>query len=172
MALSRWNPWNDLFDLQSQVDQLFQSVSGGSSRQANGGPSEFMNLPVDIRQSDSEFVIEASVPGFKPDEVEVTFDDGVLTLRGQRSERHEEQYGEYVRRERRQSSVYRQIGLPAEVRADEIGATFENGVLRITVPRAQKAQPKRIAVTTGGGAEREQHVIDAAAQQPAAAQQS
>ncbi|MBV8528643.1 MAG: Hsp20/alpha crystallin family protein [Candidatus Dormibacteraeota bacterium] len=171
MALSRWNPWNDLFDLQSQVDQLFQSVTGGGSRQGNGA-SEFMNLPVDVRQSDSEFVIEASVPGFKPDEVEVTFDDGVLTIRGQRTERHEATQGEYVRRERRVSSVYRQIGLPAEVRADEIQASFDNGVLRISVPRAQKAQPKRIAVTTGGGEERQHQVIDAQPEQGNAQSQS
>lgn len=154
MAIARWNPWNDLFDLQGQVDQLFQSLTGGTTRQSNG-VSEMMNLPVDIRQTDGEFVIEASVPGFRPDDVEVTFDDGVLTIRGQRNIENDEQHGQYVRRERRLTSVYRQIGLPAEVRADEISASFENGVLRVTVPRAQKAQPKRIPVTgTGGGAER------------------
>lgn len=119
-----------------------------------------MNLPVDIRQTENEFLIEASVPGFTPDQVEVTFDDGVLTIRGQRSEQREEKDGQYVRRERRQASVYRQIALPAEVRADEIAAGFENGVLRITVPRAQKAQPKRIPVTApSGGGEQDQKTI-------------
>lgn len=155
MAIARWNPWNDLFDLQGQVDQLFQSLTGGT-RQSNGG-AEMMNLPVDIRQTDSEFVLEASVPGFRPEDVEVTFDDGVLTIRGQRNFENEEKHGQYVRRERRLTSVYRQIGLPAEVRADEISASFEHGVLRVTVPRAQKAQPKRIPVTAGGGQE---HVIE------------
>lgn len=163
MAIARWNPWNDLFDLQGQVDQLFQSLTGGTSRQPNGG-AEMMNLPVDIRQTDNEFVIEASVPGFRPDDVEVTFDDGVLTVRGQRRVENEETQGQYVRRERRLTSVYRQIGLPAEVRADEISASFDNGVLRVTVPRAQKAQPKRIQVTTGGG--EQPRVIEHEAQQP------
>lgn len=162
MAIARWNPWNDLFDLQGQVDQLFQSLSGGSGRPGNGG--EAMNLPVDIRQTDNEFVIEASVPGFRPDDVEVTFDDGVLTIRGQRRVENEEKQGQYVRRERRLTSVYRQIGLPAEVRADEISAAFDNGVLRVNVPRAQKAQPKRIRVTQGGGAP--ERVIEHEAQQP------
>jgi HSP20 family protein len=159
MAMARWNPWNDLFDLQSQVDQLFQSLGGGTGRTTNDGP-EFMNLPVDIRQSEDAFVIEASVPGFKPEDVEVTFDDGVLTIRGQHRSETEDKQGQYVRRERRQSAVYRQIGLPAEVRPDEIRASFDNGVLRVTVPRAQKAQPKRIQVTAGGGGERQQQVIE------------
>lgn len=164
MAIARWNPWNDLFDLQGQVDQLFQSLTGANSRQPGG--SETMNLPVDIRQTDNEFIIEASVPGLRPEEVEVTFDDGVLTIRGQRQFENEETLGQYVRRERRMTSVYRQIGLPAEVRADEIMASFDNGVLRVAVPRAQKAQPKRIPVT--GGANSEQRVLEhqPALQQP------
>ena len=84
MAIVRWNPWNDLFDLHSQMDQLFSTVQGDAARATNGG-SEFINLPVDIRQTDSEFVIEASVPGFTPEQVEVTFEDGTLTIKGQRS---------------------------------------------------------------------------------------
>jgi HSP20 family protein len=147
VAIVRWNPWNDLYDLHSQMDQLFSTLQG-DSRTTNGG-GEFMSLPVDIRQTESEFVIEASVPGFKPDEVEVTFEEGMLTIKGQRSSEAEETKGQYVRRERRHASVYRQVGLPAEVRADEISASFDNGVLRVTVPRAQKAQPKRIPVTAG-----------------------
>ena len=150
MAVARWTPWNDLFDLHNQVDQLFQSLTEPAKTSAGAG--EFVNLPVDIRQTDAEFVIEASVPGFTPEEVEVTFDDGVLTIKGERREEREKQEGQYVRRERRHASVYRQIGLPAEVRADEIRAGFEHGVLRITVPRAQKAQPKRIPVTQADGA--------------------
>lgn len=83
MALVRWNPWNDLFQLQGQMDELFQSVTGDVRQPSR--TTDLINVPVDIRQTDSEYVIEASAPGFKPDEVEVTFDDGVLTLRGERS---------------------------------------------------------------------------------------
>ena len=158
--MARWNPWNDLFDLQNQVDQLLQMTGVTPRTTTNGGRSEVMNLPVDVRQSENEFIIEASVPGFRPDDVEVTFDDGVLTISGQRRSETEEKQGQYVRRERRQSAVYRQIGLPAEVRADEIRASFENGVLRVTVPRAQKAQPKRIPVTGGDAGEPQPQVIE------------
>jgi HSP20 family protein len=136
MAVVRWNPWGELFSLHDQMDQLFQHTAG----------TEVVNLPVDIRQTDDRFVIEASIPGFKPEDVEVTFDDGVLSIRGRLESQHESKEGGYVRRERHTSSVFRQISLPNDVQADEITAGFENGVLTVTVPRAAKAQPKRIPV--------------------------
>ncbi len=149
MALVRWNPWSDLFSLSNQMDQLFQSTLP-QPESRNGG--EQFSLPVDIRQSDAAFTIEASVPGFDPQNVEVTFEDGVLSIKGTYDDEHERTGAGYVRRERRTGSVYRQIGLPAEVRADEISAAFHNGVLTVTVPRAAKAQPKRIPVSTGAPA--------------------
>jgi HSP20 family protein len=66
----------------------------------------------------------------------------------------------YLRRERRSTTVFRQVGLPAEVRVDDITASFENGVLRITVPRAQKAQPKRIPVTSVSSGEKTEHPVE------------
>jgi HSP20 family protein len=142
MALVRWNPWSELFDLHSQMDSLFGQVLD-SGRPA----TQFAGLPVDIRQSDEGFTIEASVPGFRPEDVEVTVDNGVLTLRGEHREETDAGKGEYVRRERRMTSFYRQIGLPQDVRADDISATFENGVLSLQLPRMEKPQPKRIPVT-------------------------
>lgn len=143
MALVRWNPWGELFSLHNQMDQLFQNLNEVETR--NG--SEQFNLPVDIRQTEEAFTIEASVPGFSPENVEVTLDNGVLAIRGTYQSEQESTNSGYVRRERRMGSVFRQISLPAEVRADEISAAFENGVLTVTVPRAQKAQPKRIPVS-------------------------
>lgn len=131
---------------------------GGLTTQARGGDAP-ATLPIDIRQTDEAFVIEASVPGFAPEDVEVTVDQNVLTIRGNRKQEGEETKNGWIRRERRQSSVFRQIGLPAEVREGEITASFENGVLTVTVPRAQKAQPKRIPVKAGAPVQRK--VIDA-----------
>ena len=144
MALVRWNPWSDLSSLHSQMDRLFtESLGEVTDRLA----SEYSSLPVDIQQSDEQFTIVASVPGFKPEDVEVTFDEGVLTIRGHHQDETDGPTGQWVRRERRMSSMHRQLALPAEVQVDKIAAGFENGVLTITVPRAQKAQPKRIPVS-------------------------
>ena len=139
MVVNRWNPWTELFSLH---DQLYNDALGRSMSER-----AIHTLLLDIRQSDEAFEIEASVPGFKPEDIEITFDENVLTIRGVHPE-DEITRGVYVRRERNLSSVYRQVGRPAEVKADQISASFENGILTVTVPRAQRAQPTRIAVKT------------------------
>jgi HSP20 family protein len=155
MAVVRWSPWSDLFDLHTQLDHAFQAPATASR---NG--VEYTSLPVDIQQTEAAFIVEASVPGFKHSDVEVTFEDGVLTIAGKRTTSETAKDATYLRRERRTTSVFRQVGLPAEVRADDITASFENGVLRVTVPRAQKAQPKRIPVTVSDGVEKTEHIVD------------
>lgn len=162
-ALTRWNPWSELFSLHDQMDQLFNEAFGSFAPRRNGGGEPAMALPIDIRQTDEAYVLEASVPGFAPEDVEVTLDQNVLTIQGTRKQEAEEQKGGWIRRERRTGSFQRQVVLPAEVRADEISASFEHGVLTVTVPRAQKAQPKRIPVAPGAPAETK--VIDAPQQQ-------
>ncbi len=131
-----WNPETDL-------DRLLTAAFGRFD------PTVHNNLPLDIRQTEEAFWIEASVPGFRPEEVEITLDENVLTIHGTR--RPTETMGGYLQRERQLTSVHRHVSLPAQVKADEITAHFENGVLTIMVPRAQKAQPKRIPVTMRGG---------------------
>jgi len=158
MVMNRWNPWNEVF---SAHEQLYTDALGRTLM-----PERLMHtLPLDIRQSDDAFEIEASVPGFRPEDVEITFDENVLTIRGTHRE-DEVIKGGYVRRERHAHSVYRQVGLPAEVKSDEITASFDNGVLTVTVPRAQRAQPKRIPVIAT--VEHPAKLIESGAQAPAA----
>ena len=104
MVINRWNPWNEVF---SAHEQLYTDALGRTLM-----PERLMHtLPLDIRQSDDAFEIEASVPGFKPEDVDITFDENVLTIRGTR---HEDEVirGAYVRRERNAHSLYRQVALP------------------------------------------------------------
>ena len=162
MALARWSPWGELFNLHDQMDQLFNQTLTQTLMPAG---TQTVSLPLDIRQNDEAYFIEASVPGFSPDEVEVTLDENVLTIKGEHKTEKGETKGGYVRRERRETSVFRQVGLPSEVKADQITASFENGILTVQVPRAQKAQPRRIEVSSGG-----QKVIEGTASAPGEAQ--
>ncbi len=171
--MARWDPWSDLFNLQNEVARwaneafgngaLIGPVGAGGRSLAATAPTAY--LPLDIRQKDSEFVIEASVPGFTPEEVEITADQGVLTIRGERkAERSDEMEGSYLRRERSHHSVVRQLTLPADVKEDQIRASFLNGVLTVTIPRAAVPAPRRIPVHSGSAAA-EPDVIEAAAAQ-------
>ena len=150
--MARWDPWSDLFNLQNEmarwVNEAFTGtplLTAGSGRTGTSvAPTAY--LPLDIRQTDREFVVEASIPGFSPDEVEITADQGVLTLRGERKVDDSQPEGTYLRRERARYSFVRQLTLPADVREEEIRATFQNGVLTVHLPRVEAPAPRRIPV--------------------------
>lgn len=157
-AMARWDPWSDLFNLQSEMarwanDALgngsyLSAVSDGDRGARPSMPVTY--LPLDIRQRDGEFVIEASVPGLSPDEVEITADQGVLTIRGQRKARGDEQSeGTYLRRERSAYTLVRQLTLPSDVKEDQISASFQNGVLTVRIPRVAAPAPRRIPLASG-----------------------
>ncbi|HEY2597699.1 MAG TPA: Hsp20/alpha crystallin family protein [Candidatus Dormibacteraeota bacterium] len=127
------------------MDRLFGDIAENS---ANSGGTDLatFRLPVDIAETDSGYVIKAPVPGFKPDEVEVSLSDGVLSIKAEHKEEKTERKKNYLRREVAYGNFERMIALPNDVRGDDIKAAFKNGVLQIEVPRAPKPQPKKIQV--------------------------
>lgn len=154
MAISNWSPANELTNLHSTMDRLFgnlfaevfESPSAGEGRRT-GVPS--YRLPVDIVETENGYRIQAPVPGFRPEDVEVTFSDGVLTIRGSRSREQSRQEGNYLRREVAFGDYVRQIALPGRVQAENIKATFDNGLLTVDVPRESKPEPRRIEIQQG-----------------------
>lgn len=163
MAIVRWTPANDLAGLHSAMDRLFGDVFGdvfatagttqGMERmqEGNGDRRQLptFHLPVNISETNEGYRIEAPVPGFRPEDVEITFADGILTIDARRSDEQTRQDNNYMRREVSFGNYRRQISLPGDVRADDIKATFDNGVLNVFVPRAPKPEPKRIQIQPG-----------------------
>lgn len=146
MAIIRWNPSNDLFSLHSELDRVFNDMTEGLwPTLSNNGGRVF--LPIDISRTDKGLQITASVPGFDPEDVSVTVDNGVLTIAAQRQQESEQEEGNYVRRERYSGRLFRQVNLGDGVDGDKAQATFSNGVLTITVPLIAKPEPKRIPVS-------------------------
>jgi HSP20 family protein len=166
MALIRWNPGSDLMNIHSEMDRLFGDLTEGMRAQGNGGRGETSAiLPVDIERTDDALVIYASVPGFSPDEVDVTVDNGVLTIDARHPQEGEEEQRQrnFIRQERYTGRLYRQIALGEGVKSEDARATFHNGVLTVTVPLAPRPQPKRIPVQAAGaanGAERERRAAE------------
>jgi HSP20 family protein len=109
----------------------------------NGTQSFF---PVDVFETGDEVVVKASLPGFKAEDIDISVHGDILTIKGESKDEKEEKAQNWYRRERRFGTVVRQISLPGEVSADKADAKFEDGVLRLTLPKSESAKPKQIRV--------------------------
>ena len=143
MSMIRYEPWN-LFDQLRR--ELESSMGSRSSEDSSIATSDWVPA-VDIKETDDSFVIMADIPGVKPEAIEVHMDHGMLTIKGERdSETREEKEG-YKRVERSYGSFYRRFSLPDTADADRIVATSDQGVLKITIGKQDKQQPRKIEVT-------------------------
>lgn len=137
------------FSLRREIDRLFDDAFGGNGMR---GVSAWIP-PVDVRESDSELALVFEIPGVSPDQIEVTADNGVLTVRGEkREERKEGNEQQYHLVERVYGTFSRSFQLPKNLDESKIAAHFENGVLTVRIPKAALPQPKKIQVKAGGNA--------------------
>jgi HSP20 family protein len=109
---------------------------------------------LDISERKDAYVVTVEVPGVKAEDLDITLEDGLLTIQGERQFTSESSEQQYHRVERRYGSFRRSITLPSQVRADAIEASFEDGVLEVVVPKAEEAKPKKISVRAGGSRQR------------------
>jgi HSP20 family protein len=132
-----------MITLRNAVDRLLDNtISPLSSTQQ---PSTW-GLALDVIEKDDEFIVKASVPGIKPDDLEITFTDNTLTIKGQTQEDQEVKDANYHLRERRFGSFARSISLSSHINADKIQANYDSGVLTLTLPKAEEVKPKRIPI--------------------------
>ncbi|TQC39083.1 Hsp20/alpha crystallin family protein, partial [Rhodococcus sp. WS4] len=115
-------------------------------------------MPMDLYRSGDHYVLHADLPGVDPGSVDVSVDGGILSVKAQRSERTEHDV-QWLTSERFTGSYLRQLSLGQDIDADHIAATYENGVLTVTLPVAERAKPRRIEITPG--AREETKVIEA-----------
>ena len=139
---TNWEPMRDLMSLQNDMNSLMGALLPNEVRNAAGTWPPFM----DVSEGEDAFQIEVDLPGVTPDDVEVTLDQNLLTIRGERKTRNDTDTGNVHRSERRYGEFSRTISLPSHVDADGIQAHFELGVLHVTVPKAEQAKPRRIKV--------------------------
>jgi len=103
-------------------------------------------LALDVAEKEDGFVVKASVPGINPDDLEITFSDNILTIKGEMKEDKDVEEGKYHLRERRYGLFQRSIALPVPIDADKIEATYNDGVLTLNIPKVEEVKPKRINV--------------------------
>jgi HSP20 family protein len=148
MALERWEPFRDAISLRDAVNSLFQESFVRPSGLLQGGQA---NLPVDVCETENDFRIKASLPGIKPDDVQITVHGDTVTLRAEAKADEERKGDTWHLRERRFGTYQRSIVLNAPIDSDKATAHFEHGVLTLTLPKSERAKPKQIKVTGGAG---------------------
>ena len=149
MPLERWSdPFREMISLRDAMNSLLQeSFVRPGSLQSPGGPA---TLPLDISETEDEYVVKASLPGVRPEDVQITVQRDTLTIRGE-TKAEEEKKGEHWHlRERRFGAFQRSLALAVPVDSDRANAHYEHGVLTLTLPKSESAKPRQIKV--GGAA--------------------
>ena len=150
MSITRWDPWGDIVSLREAMNNLLEE-SFVRPRQGQGVAGAPAGLALDVRETPEAFVVTASVPGVPAENVDITILGDMLRIRGERREEREEggQNERWLLRERRFGSFERTVSLPTAVKADAATADFKDGVLTITLPKAEEAKPRSIPVRGG-----------------------
>lgn len=143
MAMVRWDPFQEMVSLRDAMDRLFQdSVIRPTTRTfAREG-----TFAMDVYETDNEIVVEASLPGIKPEDVDITMTGDTLTIKGEIKAGEEVRQESYYLQERRYGSFTRSLTIPVAVQADRADARFEHGILHLSLPKAEEVKPRTIKV--------------------------
>ena len=145
--LTRWDPFRELADMRNMMDRMLER----SFTLPEVGWQPAWDLPLDVIENDDEYVVKASIPGVNPDDLEITFNDRTLTIKGQAKGDEEKKDQRYHLRERWSGTFTRSITLPARIKTEAIQASSENGILTLRLPKTEEVKPKRISVRSEGG---------------------
>ncbi len=144
----RWEPFNEMISLRDAVNRLFEDSFIQPSAWPLPLEGSAWSMPTDVIETKDNIVVKVTAPGIKPEDIDISAVGDTLTIKGEvKSEEHVEE-GSYIRKERRFGSFHRTLTLPTTVASDKARAEFENGVLTLTLPKAEEAKPKSIKVTS------------------------
>ena len=147
MALVRWEPVRELSSFQNDVNRLFNTFfdtpTGGNRSVRRWVPA------MDLVETEDHFVLTADLPGLTEEDVHIDVDGDVLTVSGERKSEHEDKRDGYVRIERSYGSFRRSLTLPEGVDADAVMASFDRGVLEVSIPKPEQRKPRRVAIQVG-----------------------
>ncbi|MFA4830825.1 MAG: Hsp20/alpha crystallin family protein [Patescibacteria group bacterium] len=139
MSLIRWSPWDPFEEMEEMMSRL--PAMPNMAQMAKG-----FTPAMDVYETKDAVVVETPLAGVNPNDVEVSVEKGVLTVKGESKKEHEVDEKNYYRKEVRSGSFFRQVALPAAVKEDAVKAEFEDGILKITCPKATPTPVKKIAV--------------------------
>jgi HSP20 family protein len=145
MAIERWHPFTELMSLRQAMDRLFEDSFVHPSRTLEA-LGEVAAPTLDIYQTPSEIVVKAALPGVKPEDVNIDITGDTLSVKGESKAEQEVKREDYLYQERRYGAFSRRVVLPGGLKPDKTEATMEDGVLTLTIPKAEEVKPKAIKV--------------------------
>lgn len=143
----RWEPFNEMVSLRDAVNRLFEDSfirPGAWPLPFDGGS---FSVPADVIETKDNIVVKMSAPGVKPEDIDISVVGETLAIKGEMKSEEQFEEGSYIRKERRFGSFQRVFSLPTSVASEKAKAEFENGVLTLTLPKAEEAKPKSIRIT-------------------------
>ena len=150
MALIRWEPAREINSLQQEMNRLFGSFFDTPTPSAGNGPRRWIPA-MDLVETDEHFVLRADLPGMSEGDIDLSLEDNVLTVSGERKSEHEEKREGFYRVERAFGSFSRSLTLPEGVDGDAIAATFDSGVLEVRIPKPEQRKPRKLQIQVGDG---------------------
>ncbi len=148
MSLIRWKPYGSFFNVNRELENFFDDFGFPLTRRQDAeSAGGAMWLPeVDLEENKDGYILKADLPGVAKEDVKITVDDNVLTVAGEKKFEKQSQENNYHRTERTYGSFSRSFSLPGPVNVDKIKAEYQNGVLRLDIPKAESAKPRQIEI--------------------------
>ena len=142
MTMQRWDPIAEM----RRIDDAFNRFWGVGSR-GSGSAAGRWDIPMDVIQEGDDLIVYASIPGVEPGQIEVTLEDGLLTIEGETASESEQNKGDFLLRERRFGRFHRSLRLPSTVDAEKAESSYNNGVLTVTVPKQEEKKARKLAIS-------------------------
>lgn len=146
MSVVRFDPFRDITSFRDDINRLFSRTFG------EGAGTHTWSPAVDVFETEDAVILKAELPGLTTDDVDVEIDDNVLTVSGERTLKDAVHEDRYYRLERSYGKFSRSLTLPQGITADEVTASFTDGVLEVRVPKADEVKPRKVAIATGTSA--------------------
>lgn len=148
MTLVRWNPFNEMVSLRNAMDRMFDESFARSLGEWPGLSRAELPISLDMYEKNGSLVIQTDLPGLKAEDIEINISGNALTIKGEfKSEEEDERETVHIM-ERRYGKFQRTVPLPDNVDTDDVEAVFDDGVLKLSLPKSEEAKPKRISVNS------------------------
>lgn len=146
----RWDPFREMVSMRNQMDRLVSDVFNTPSVWQNDEYAGYMRLALDVSENDDAYIVRASLPGINIEDLDISFSENTLSIKGETKEDVVNESEKWHLRERRFGSFMRTLTLPTSINADAIDAHFDKGVLTLTLPKAEEVKPRRITIKPNG----------------------